>query len=177
MLSISYWVCSSSYWDLLKCLYFARIPLKERIGGERRPQRQEERVTLWITLFYYFNLKMILDLTSRLFYVVLFCCGLWVLGISSGIWCGLYAFGQSKEGVKKFLFHLSKEHLLHHFIQIWTRSFKIILLKYIYIYIGLSMLYNQEKCSNNWTSIYEVCLFVCYVVISQTMVPLLPCSW
>jgi len=108
---------------------------------------------------------MILDLTSRLFYVVLFCTmnGLWVLGISSAIWCGLYVFGQSK-GVKKFLFHLSKEDLFPHFIQIWTRSFKIILLKeryiYIYIYIGLYMLYNQEKCSNNWTSIYEVCLFV-----------------
>jgi hypothetical protein len=77
---------------------------------------------------------MILDLTSRLFYVVLFCTmnGLWVLGISSGIWCGLYAFGQSKEGVKKFLFHLSKEDLFPHIIQIWTRSFKIILLKDIY---------------------------------------------
>ncbi len=180
MLSISYWVCSNSYWDLLKCLYFARIPLKERIGGERRPQRQEERVTLWITLFYYFNLKMILDLTSRLFYVVLFCCGLWVLGISSGIWCGLYAFGQSKEGVKKFLFHLSKEHLLHHFIQIWTRSFKIILLIYIYIYRAIHALQPRKMLKQLdiylW-SLFVLFCFVCYVVISQTMVPLLPCSW
>ncbi len=23
------------------------------------------------------------------------------------------------------------------------------------------MLYNQEKCSNNWKSIYEVCLLCC----------------
>jgi hypothetical protein len=46
---------------------------------------------------------------------------------------------QKKES-KKFLFHFSKEDLFPHFIQIWTRSFKIILLKNIHIYRAIHAL-------------------------------------
>jgi len=106
---------------------------------------------------------MILDLTSRLFYVVLFCTmnGLWVLGISSAIWCGLYVFGQSK-GVKKFLFHLSKEDLFPHFIQIWTRSFKIILLKNIHIYRAIHALQPRKMLKQLDIYVWSLfCLLCC----------------
>ncbi len=43
---------SISYWDLLKCLYFADTTERGDKGWKEAQRQGEDRVTLWISLFY-----------------------------------------------------------------------------------------------------------------------------
>jgi hypothetical protein len=112
---------------------------------------------------------MILHLSSRLFYVVLFCT------MNGGGGCGnfiryLMRFVRIwwiKRRSQTFLFHLSKEDLFPHILQIWTHTLKIILLKEIYRAIHAI----QPRKMLKQLDIYLWSLFVsfvCYGVISQT---------